>query len=72
MEFRNLVDWDYYTERLAGQIQKIIVIPAYFQHVPIELTEVQPPAWILKLKTQDRSQRKLSTFTNFFSKPRER
>jgi DNA polymerase epsilon subunit 1 len=29
---RAVIDWDYYKERLAGTIQKIVTIPAAFQN----------------------------------------
>lgn len=31
---RDIVDWDYYIQRLGNAIQKIITIPAALQHVP--------------------------------------
>jgi hypothetical protein len=33
-ELRNILDWDYYTERLGSVIQKLITIPAALQKVP--------------------------------------
>ena len=32
-DIRNLLDWDYYIERLNGCIQKIVTIPAALQGV---------------------------------------
>lgn len=33
-ELRNILDWEYYTERLGSVIQKLITIPAALQKVP--------------------------------------
>lgn len=30
-DLRNILDWDYYKERLGGAIQKIVTIPAALQ-----------------------------------------
>lgn len=35
VDIRNILDWDYYIERLGGTIQKIITIPAAMQGVII-------------------------------------
>lgn len=32
-DIRDLLDWDYYITRLGSAIQKIVTIPAAFQHV---------------------------------------
>jgi DNA polymerase epsilon subunit 1 len=31
-DIRSILDWDYYKERLASTIQKIVTIPAALQH----------------------------------------
>jgi len=33
IDIRDVLDWDYYIERLSGTIQKIITIPATLQGV---------------------------------------
>lgn len=33
LDIRNILDWNYYIERLGGAIQKIITIPAALQGV---------------------------------------
>ena len=47
-DFRDIVDWDYYRERLGSAIQKIITIPAAMQHVPNPVPRVQHPEWLRK------------------------
>jgi DNA polymerase epsilon subunit 1 len=43
---RNILDWDYYLERLGKTIQKIITIPAALQKVPNPVPRVAHPAWL--------------------------
>ena len=45
---REIVDWDYYRERLGGTIQKIITIPAAMQRVPNPVPRVKHPDWLHK------------------------
>ena len=47
-DFRDIVDWDYYRERLGSAIQKIITIPAAMQHIPNPVPRVQHPEWLRK------------------------
>ena len=53
-DLRDIVDWDYYRERLGGAIMKIITIPAAMQHVPNPVPRVRHPDWL---------SRKASNFT---------
>lgn len=46
-DIRNILDWDYYMERLAKNIQKIITIPAALQKVENPVPRVAHPAWLL-------------------------
>lgn len=43
-----ILDWDYYIERFASAVQKIITIPAALQHVPNPVPRVKHPDWLLK------------------------
>ncbi|KAL3923554.1 MAG: hypothetical protein SGILL_001593, partial [Bacillariaceae sp.] len=43
---RNVLDWDYYMERLGKTIQKIITIPAALQKVPNPVPRVAHPEWL--------------------------
>ena len=61
-DMRDLVDWGYYTTRLASAIQKIISIPAALQHVPNPVPRVAHPDWLGKMvrdKDDKFKQRKL-------------
>lgn len=45
-DIRNVLDWDYYMERLAKTIQKIITIPAALQKVSNPVPRVAHPDWL--------------------------
>ncbi|OWB70657.1 hypothetical protein B5S31_g336 [[Candida] boidinii] len=45
---RTIIDWDYYRERLASVIQKIITIPAALQGVKNPVPRVSHPDWLQK------------------------
>jgi DNA polymerase epsilon subunit 1 len=45
-DIRNVLDWDYYMERLGKTIQKIITIPAALQKVPNPVPRVPHPDWL--------------------------
>ena len=67
-DIRNVLDWDYYIERLGGTIQKIITIPAALQGISNPVPRVQHPDWLHKKimeKTDVLKQRKM---TEMFSK----
>ena len=49
---REIVDWDYYIDRLGKSVQKIITIPAGLQGVPNPCPRVEHPDW-LQRKIQD-------------------
>jgi hypothetical protein len=51
---RDILDWDYYRERLGNAIQKIITIPAAMQHVVNPVPRVKHPDWLIKrVRTRD-------------------
>lgn len=41
-----LLDWDYYIERLGNCIQKIITIPAALQGLPNPVPRIPHPDWL--------------------------
>eukprot|EP01053_Blabericola_migrator_P011571 Blabericola_migrator_1__11570@NODE_692_length_6847_cov_50_323894_g502_i0_p1_GENE_NODE_692_length_6847_cov_50_323894_g502_i0NODE_692_length_6847_cov_50_323894_g502_i0_p1_ORF_typecomplete_len808_score159_25DNA_pol_B/PF00136_21/2_9e76_NODE_692_length_6847_cov_50_323894_g502_i024454868 len=43
-----ILDWDYYKERLAVAIQKIVTIPAVAQSIPNPVLEIPLPDWLRK------------------------
>lgn len=55
-DIRNVLDWDYYLDRLGKTIQKIITIPAALQKVPNPVPRVSHPQW-LESKVQQLSDR---------------
>lgn len=51
---RSVIDWDYYSERLASVVQKIITIPAALQNVVNPVPRVPHPDWLQKqIKTKE-------------------
>lgn len=46
LDMRNILDWDYYLDRLGKTIQKIITIPAALQKVPNPVPRVAHPGWL--------------------------
>jgi len=46
LDIRNVLDWDYYLDRLAKTIQKIITIPAALQKIPNPVPRISHPAWL--------------------------
>ena len=46
-DFRNVIDWDYYKERLGNTIQKIVTIPAGMQKVNNPCPRVLHPTWLI-------------------------
>ncbi|XP_074652055.1 DNA polymerase epsilon catalytic subunit A-like [Tubulanus polymorphus] len=47
-DIRNILDWNYYIERLGSCVQKIITIPAALQQVSNPVPRVQHPDWLHK------------------------
>lgn len=47
-DIRDVLDWNYYIERLGGTVQKIITIPAALQGVSNPVPRVQHPDWLHK------------------------
>lgn len=45
---RSVIDWDYYHERLASVVQKIITIPAALQNVKNPVPRIPHPDWLQK------------------------
>merc|ERR1712218_94723 len=62
-DIRQVLDWNYYVERLGGTIQKIITIPAALQGLANPVPRVQHPDWLHKKimeKTDTLKQRKMT------------
>uniref|UniRef100_A0AC34GQD3 DNA polymerase epsilon catalytic subunit n=1 Tax=Panagrolaimus sp. ES5 TaxID=591445 RepID=A0AC34GQD3_9BILA len=52
INIRELIDWQYYLERLGSCIQKIVTIPAALQGISNPVPRVAHPDWLEKLKRQ--------------------
>ncbi|KAK3107356.1 hypothetical protein FSP39_012618, partial [Pinctada imbricata] len=48
IDIRDILDWEYYIERLGGCVQKIVTIPAALQQVPNPVPRVPHPTWLHK------------------------
>lgn len=66
-DIRNILDWEYYRDRLGKTIQKIITIPAALQKVPNPVPRIPHPEWLQRTvsKLNDRYQQQ--TLTSMFS-----
>lgn len=67
-DIRDIIDWEYYLERIGSMIQKLIVIPAATQQVSNPVPRVIPPEWLKRdagSKPARMEQRKL---TDMFAK----
>lgn len=70
-DIREVLDWNYYIERLAGAVQKIITIPAALQGLLNPVPRVAHPDWLHKKileKTDVLKQRRINEM--FISKPK--
>ncbi|KAF2197549.1 DUF1744-domain-containing protein [Delitschia confertaspora ATCC 74209] len=68
MDPRSVIDWGYYTERLASVIQKLITIPAALQKVRNPVPRVPHPDWLerrIRIKDDVFKQKKM---TDMFGK----
>lgn len=53
-DMRTIIDWDYYKERVAGTIQKIVTIPAALQKCLNPVPKIKYPEWLHKrIKEED-------------------
>ncbi len=56
----DIVDWNYYIERLGGTIQKIITIPAALQSIENPVARVAHPPWVVQ-QLKEHQQSKISS-----------
>ena len=71
-DIRQVLDWNYYVERLGGTIQKIITIPAALQGLPNPVPRIAHPDWLHKKmleKNDTLKQRKISELFSSAKKP---
>ncbi|KAG0690580.1 DNA polymerase epsilon catalytic subunit [Pichia californica] len=63
---RTIIDWDYYRERLASVVQKIITIPAALQGVRNPVPRVAHPDWLQRKINIGDDKMKQSSLNKFF------
>ncbi|EDO19087.1 hypothetical protein Kpol_2000p54 [Vanderwaltozyma polyspora DSM 70294] len=68
---RTIIDWDYYRERVASVVQKIITIPAALQDVSNPVPRVEHPEWLQKKIAKKNDKSKQSSLNKFFTKTSE-
>ncbi|KAK9466183.1 hypothetical protein V1512DRAFT_279446 [Lipomyces arxii] len=66
---RDIIDWEYYRERLASVIQKIITIPAALQKVSNPVPRVRHPDWLHKRVSRLDSTRQQKSLDVFKTRP---
>jgi len=68
MDPRNIVDWNYYLERLGSVIQKLITIPAALQKIRNPVPRVAHPEWLQKRINIKDDKFKQKKMTDLFEK----
>lgn len=66
-DFRHIIDWNYYKERLGNTIQKIVTIPAGMQFQPNPVPRVEHPSWLQKRLDAKASGKKQLSIKDAFS-----
>ena len=65
-DFREVVDWDYYKDRLGKSIQKIITIPAGIQRIQNPCPRIEHPPWLQRKLADSKSGTKQAKITSIF------
>ena len=68
MDPRNVIDWDYYLERLGSVVQKLITIPAALQKIGNPVPRVAHPDWLQQLVDGKDDKLKQKKMTELFQK----
>lgn len=63
---RSVIDWNYYYERLASVVQKIISIPAALQDIKNPVPRVPHPEWLQKKINSKEDSKQQSSISSFF------
>ncbi|KMQ97138.1 dna polymerase epsilon catalytic subunit a [Lasius niger] len=66
-DIRDILDWNYYIERLGSAIQKIITIPAAMQGLSNPVPRVQHPPWLHKKVTEKSMSHRQKKITDIFT-----
>ena len=72
VDIRDILDWNYYIERIGGTIQKIITIPAALQGISNPVPRVQHPDWLHKKMLEKNDvfkQRRINEMFKLTAKP---
>ena len=67
-DMRTLIDWDYYKERVAGTIMKIVTIPAALQKCLNPVPKIKYPDWLHKKIKAEEDRYKQKDMKHFFAK----
>ena len=65
--FRDLVDWQYYIDRLGKTIQKIVTIPAGLQGIDNPCPQVDHPIWLQRNMNESLSSMKQTKIKSHFA-----
>ncbi|EDO08465.1 DNA polymerase B exonuclease domain family protein [Babesia bovis T2Bo] len=69
---RDILDWDYYREKLDTQMLKLVCIPAVLQGLDNPLPMIQLPPWLKKRKeATDTRQKDITSFFTVGIKPKK-
>jgi len=71
-DMREMLDWEYYKQRLGNAIQKIISIPAALQHVVNPCPRVIHPDWLHKMLREKDDKFKQRKLADLFGAQHER
>ncbi|MES1919285.1 hypothetical protein MHBO_001142, partial [Bonamia ostreae] len=61
-DVRDIIDWEYYKERLGVCIRKIVTLPAAIQNIENPVKRLPHPDWLKKLKFNNFNQPKIKEF----------
>ena len=64
----DVIDWQYYRNRLEDVIRKIVTIPAALQGVTNPVPRVAHPEWLRKFVAARDDTRKQTSITSFFGR----
>ncbi|CAC9696379.1 DNA polymerase epsilon, catalytic subunit a, putative [Plasmodium sp. DRC-Itaito] len=60
---RDIIDWDYYKQKLEVQILKLVIIPAIKQNINNPITSISVPDWLKKqINISEGKQKKITSF----------
>lgn len=62
-DIRSILDWEYYIERFASTVQKLITIPAAMQKVANPVPRIAHPPWLSKRAARANDRSKQQTLT---------